>query len=114
MRKMLTWHPLGRTGAYISKKNYDIVKDFILSALTDEMTMLDLIELGERVLASMIEDNIAWYILVVKLDLEARGIIVSFLKLAPHKAQFLKLRKKGIKKFVGGNHTSMTTQQRAK
>lgn len=103
MRKILTWHPLGRAGAYISKKDYDVTKEFILSALTDEMTMLDLIELGERVLAPMIEDNIAWNILVVKLDLEARGVIVSFLKIAPHKAQFLKLRKKAMKHFVPQN-----------
>ena len=103
MRKILTWHPLGRTGAYISKKNYDITKEFILSALSDEMTLLDLIELGERVLAPMIEDNIAWNILVVKLDLEARGVIVSFLKIAPHKAQYLKLRRKAIKNFVPKN-----------
>ena len=103
MRKILTWHPLGRAGAYISKKDYDVTKEFILSALSDEMTMLDLIELGERVLASIIEDNIAWNILVVKLDLEARGVIVSFLKIAPHKAQYLKLRRKAIKKFVPQN-----------
>ena len=100
MRKILTWHPLGRAGAYISKKNYDLTKEFILSALSDEITMLDLIELGERVLAPIIEDNIAWNILVVKLDLEARGIIVSFLKIAPHKAQYLKLRRKGIKNVL--------------
>jgi hypothetical protein len=40
MRKILTWHPLGRTGAYISKKDYDVTRDFILSALSDEMTLL--------------------------------------------------------------------------
>jgi len=114
MRKILTWHPLGRTGAYISKKDYDVTRDFILSALSDEMTLLDLIELGERVLARIIEDNIAWNILVVKLDLEARGIIVSFLKLAPYKAQFLKLRRKGVRKFVVDNSMSITNQQRTK
>ena len=110
MRKILTWHPLGRTGAYISKKDYDVIRDFILSALSEEMTLLDLIELGERVLAPQIEDNIAWYILVVKLDLEARGIIVSFLKLAPHRVQFLKLRRKGVKKFVVQNGGPFVTQ----
>jgi len=114
MRKILTWHPLGRSGAYISKKDYDVTREFILSALCDEMTLLDLIELGERVLAPLIEDNIAWHILVVKLDLEARGIIVSFLKLAPHKAQFLKMRRKGMKKFILDNSASINNQQRTK
>ena len=111
MRKILTWHPLGRSGAYISKKDYDVTREFILSALCEEMTLLDLIELGERVLAPIIEDNIAWHILVVKLDLEARGIIVSFLKLAPHKAQYLKLRKKGARKFGVQNGATIVNQQ---
>ena len=85
MRKILTWHPLGKPGAYISKKDYELVSTFILSTLhAEEMTLLELIQLGENKLAPYIEENIAWHILVVKLDLEARGILVSFLKLSPH------------------------------
>jgi hypothetical protein len=114
MRKILTWHPLGRSGAYISKKDYDVTREFILSALCEEMTLLDLIELGERLLAPMIEDNIAWHILVVKLDLEARGIIVSFQKFAPHRVQFLRLRRKGVKKFIEHNIASTINQQTSK
>ena len=98
MKKYLTWHPLGKPGAFISKKDYDIVRDFILSTLiAEEMTMLDLIALGEQKLAGQIEENIAWHILVVKLDLEARGVILSFLKLAPYKSQFIKIRRKASK-----------------
>jgi len=98
MKKYLTWHPLGKPGAFISKKDYEIVRDFILSTLISaEMTLMDLIALGEQKLAGQIEENVAWHILVVKLDLEARGVIFSFLKLAPYKSQFIKVRKKATK-----------------
>ena len=98
MKKYLTWHPLGRPGAFISKKDYDVVRDFILSTLiAEEMTLLDLIALGEQKLSGQIGENIAWHILVVKLDLEARGVILSFLKLAPYKSQYIKIRRKASK-----------------
>ena len=98
MKKYLTWHPLGKPGAFISKKDYDVVRDFILSTLVaEEMTLIELIALGERQLAGQIEENIAWHILVVKLELEARGIILSFMKIAPHKSQFLKVRRKSMR-----------------
>ena len=109
MRKILTWHPLGKLGVYVLKKDYEITSDFILSTLDEEeMTLLELIERGERVLAHQVEENIAWHILVVKLDLEARGVIVSFLKLVPYKSQFLRLKKEGVKQYIKRHATPGT------
>ena len=101
MRKYLTWHPQGKAGCYISKKDYDTVRDFILSTLTSgEMKLVELIALGEQQLDGQVEENIAWHILVVKLDLEARGIIVSFSKFAPFKSQFMKLSRIATKQIA--------------
>lgn len=105
MQKFLTWHPQGKTGCYISKIDYDVVRDFVLSSLSSgEMKLVDLIALGEQQLDGLIEDNIAWHILVVKLDLEARGIIVSFSKFAPFKAQFMKLSRIATKQSTINRH----------
>ena len=98
MQKYLTWHPLGKPGVFISKKNYDLVRDFILSILiAEEMTLTELIAMGNRRLAGQIAENIAWHIFVVKLDLEARGVIRSFQRIAPYKSQFLKLNRRATK-----------------
>jgi hypothetical protein len=114
MKKYLTWHPLGKPGAFISKKDYDVVRDFILSTLmSEEMTLMDLIALGERNLAGQIEENIAWHILVVKLDLEARGVIFSFLKLAPYKSQFIKLKRKASKGLNNIYHNTTGDDQQS-
>jgi len=99
-KKILTWHPAGKKGAYIAKREYDVISDFILSVLkTQEITLKDLIELGDVQLVHKIEKDISWYILVVKLDLEARGLIGTVLKPVPYRAQFLKLRPHALKKY---------------
>jgi len=74
--KILTKHPLGKSGKNISKQNYETLKDAILSALkTKELTHTELCnELNKR-LKGRFSGNINWYGETVKLDLEARKII---------------------------------------
>ena len=97
--KILTWHPTGKKGVYIAKQDYDLLREFILSVLrTQEITLKELIEMGESQLPLRIEKDLSWHILVVKLDLEARGLITTVLKMVPHKLQFLKLRTRALKK----------------
>lgn len=101
MQNILTWHPLGKPGSFISRKRYDAVRNFILMSLASgEMTMVDLIASGEQSLGAHIDKNVAWHILVVKLDLEARGLIISTTKLTPYKSQFIKLTKMAVKQFM--------------
>lgn len=98
--KILTWHPAGKKGVYIAKKDYDLLCEFILTVLrAQEITLKDLIEMGDSQLALKIDRDISWQILVVKLDLEARGLITTVLKLAPYKLQFLKLSPGALKKY---------------
>ena len=74
--KILTKHPLGKSGKNISKQKYDTLKGAILTALkTKELNHTQLFnELNNR-LRSRFSGNISWYGETVKLDLEARKII---------------------------------------
>lgn len=74
--KILTQHPLGKSGRNISKQNYDTLKQAILSILQDrELTHDELFARLEQKLKGKFTGNIGWYGETVKLDLEARKII---------------------------------------
>jgi hypothetical protein len=74
--KILTKHPLGKSGKNISKQNYETLKDAILSALKNkELTHTELFNELNKSLKGRFSGNISWYGETVKLDLEARKII---------------------------------------
>jgi len=74
--KILTKHPLGKSGKNISKRNYEALKKAILSALRDkDLTHTELLRQLNRSLKGKFQGNISWYGETVKLDLEARRII---------------------------------------
>jgi hypothetical protein len=74
--KILTKHPLGKSGKNITKQRYDVLKRAILSALKNrELTHTELFNHLKDVLKSRFRGNISWYGETVKLDLEARKII---------------------------------------
>ena len=74
--KILTKHPLGKSGKNISKQNYETLKEAILSALRNrELTHTELFNLRNKSLKGKFSGNISWYVETVKLDLEARKII---------------------------------------
>jgi hypothetical protein len=74
--KILTKHPLGKSGKNISRQKYETLKKAILSALKNtQLTHIQLFnELNNR-LRSRFSGNISWYGETVKLDLEARKMI---------------------------------------
>jgi hypothetical protein len=75
-QKILTKHPLGKSGKNISRQKYEAVKEAILSALRDkELTHTELFDQLNKSLKSKFSGNISWYGETVKLDLEARKII---------------------------------------
>jgi hypothetical protein len=89
--KILTLHPQKKQGVNISKAKYDQIRAEIEQALRDQgpLGFGDLNELvGER-LAGKFEGSIGWYFTTVKLDLEARGVIVCERKAG--KAQMIRL-----------------------
>jgi len=74
--KILTKHPLGKSGRSITKENYETLKEAILSALRNkELTHTELFDQLNRKLKGRFSGNISWYGETVKLDLEARKII---------------------------------------
>ncbi len=74
--KILTKHPLGKSGKNISKQKYETLKKAILSALQNkELTHPELFDQLNKSLKSKFSGNISWYGETVKLDLEARKII---------------------------------------
>jgi hypothetical protein len=74
--KILTKHPLGKSGKNISKEKYDTLKGAILSALkTKELTHTELFNELTKSLNGRFSGNTSWYGETVKLDLEARKII---------------------------------------
>ncbi len=74
--KILTQHPLGKSGKNISKKKYDVLKRAILSALRrKELTHTELFDELKKSLKGAFDGNVSWYGETVKLDLEARAVI---------------------------------------
>ena len=74
--KILTKHPLGKSGKNINKQDYETLKKAILSALRNkELTHTDLLDRVNKSLENKFSGNISWYAETVKLDLEARKII---------------------------------------
>ena len=74
--KILTKHPLGKSGKNIDRKKYDTLKKSILSALRkNDLTHTELFSRLNKSLKGKFSGNISWYGETVKLDLEAEKII---------------------------------------
>jgi hypothetical protein len=74
--KILTKHPLEKSGKNISKQKYEALREAILSALRNtELTHTELFNQLNKRLKSKFAGNISWYAETVKLDLEARKMI---------------------------------------
>lgn len=84
--KILTLHPQGKKGVNILTRRYNVIKDFIIETVEQhgEITYEDLSDLAEEKLTDF-DGKVLWYIVTVKLDLEARGIIERIPKTSPHK-----------------------------
>jgi uncharacterized protein (DUF2461 family) len=74
--KILTKHPLGKSGKNIDRRSYETLKKAILSALRKkELTHTELFNQLKKSLEGKFAGNISWYGETVKLDLEARKVI---------------------------------------
>jgi hypothetical protein len=74
--KILTKHPLGKSGRNVSKQKYETIKQALVGALLKkELTHTELLSQANKSLKGKFSDNISWYAETVKLDLEARKII---------------------------------------
>lgn len=87
--KILTRHPEGKQGVNISRQKYDHIKDAILRVLHErgEIAFKDLPEAVADQLAGVFEGRMMWYVVTVKLDLEARGLIERVPKKTPQRVR---------------------------
>lgn len=85
--KILTLHPEGKKGVNILKRRYDLIREFIIDTVKKrkEITFEELTELAEEELTNKFDGKIIWYMVTIKLDLEARKIIERIPKTSPHK-----------------------------
>jgi hypothetical protein len=85
--KILTLHPKGKQGVNISKDKYERIRQAILSILAEEKGILfkDLPAAVEQKLEGDFDDSISWYVTTVKLDPEARGLIIRIPKSSPQR-----------------------------
>ena len=90
--KILTSHPQGKQGVNILKRKYDVISNFIIQTIKKkkEISFEELAELADEKLSSSFDGKVIWYMVTVKLDLEARKIIERIPKTSPHKLKLCK------------------------
>lgn len=74
---ILTLHPDDKQGVRILKRRYDAIKDAIMDVIAQEgeVSFKDLTtKVAERLLSTF-DGSVNWYVVTVKLDLEARGML---------------------------------------
>jgi len=75
--RILTMHPQGKKGVNISRDKYDKIKSYILEKLGCQniISYKELDSLAKEELSDVFTGSVGWYLVTIKLDLEARGII---------------------------------------
>lgn len=84
--RILTKHPKGLKGVNILQRRYELIKEFILEKIVHhkKITYQKLSALAIYELRGSFDGKVGWYIVVVKLDLEARNIIERIPETSPH------------------------------
>lgn len=103
--KVQTFLPDGTKGEYILKSKYERWSRFILSAVDTEenFTLNDILERARTQATISQHNEIAWNILQVKRDLEARGFIKSVEDPDLKHTFYLKLTRQGLSKLNSDN-----------
>jgi hypothetical protein len=86
--KILTLHPQGKKGVNIHKSKYETIKTFLITIEAQhEITYEALNKKAIEELSKTFDGKVGWYVVTLKLDLEARGIIERIPKTSPHKVR---------------------------
>ena len=85
-------HPKGKAGVNIEKAKYDVIRNFILSTLSKagEMRFDALTDLAVEQVGPGFDGKVVWYMVTVKLDLEARKLIERVPRTSPHALRLVK------------------------
>lgn len=84
--KVKTLHPEGKNGVNIDRVKYEALKRFILDTVSSHpgITYQELNQQGIDSLKGSFSGSVPWYLVTVKLDLEARGMIERIPGTSPH------------------------------
>jgi hypothetical protein len=98
---MYTVRPEGKRGTVILKRHYEVIRSFILDAVAsnEELTLTNLLEKARLELHDAIDSDVAWYVLQVKLDLEAHRLIELVPATYQKRLFFIQLTPRGIKQI---------------
>lgn len=96
MKTILLEDKVGNRTRSLSTPVYDSVKEFILRVLVEkgEITFIELLNIAEQESSLRLEGDLSWCFLVVKRDLEARGIIHVTVGLGRNRVQLISLSRK--------------------
>ena len=85
--KILTLHPEGKKGVNIDLGKYNLIKETILNIIQShgEISYHEMNKIAIEELSHKFSGSIPWYVVTVKLDLEARGILERIPNTRPHK-----------------------------
>ncbi len=85
--RILTLHPEGKKGVNILRSKYDQIAGTILEIVREyeEIAFQDINDKTIQKLTGKLDGSIPWYVVSVKLDLEARGILERIPGTSPHK-----------------------------
>ena len=77
----MTLHPEGKQGVRILRAKYDAIRSAMLGIIADDAIGVALSSIATRIAPQLPSElfpdgkGVTWYVMTVKLDLEARGII---------------------------------------
>ena len=106
--KVQTFLPDGSKGEYLLKDKYERWSRFILSSLDTEenFTLNDILDRARNQASVSQHSEIAWNILQVKRDLEARGFITAVEDPDLKHTYYLKLTRQGLTKLNYDNQVT--------
>lgn len=87
--RILTLHPAGKKGVNILKEKYDQIASTMLDIVKAHgaITYQDLNDTIVDQLEGKFDGKIPWYVVTVKLDLEARKVLERIPKTSPHQVR---------------------------
>lgn len=90
--RILTRHPQGKKGVNILLRRYEVIRDFIVAKIKEHgaISYQDLSDMAVDDLSKDFDGKVVWYIVSVKLDLEARKVIERIPKTSPHQLRMAK------------------------
>ncbi len=89
--KILTLHPQGKKGVNILKRRYDQIAKYIVETVQShpQITFDELSDRAVDDLTEVFDGKVLWYIVTVKLDLEARRVIERIPRTSPHQLKLV-------------------------